>query len=338
MSFTQGVQFDSGSLALLTGPWTLSQHPLRVHLNKVPTPPTRQATWPPVGGEVTDSLYFPQGISTGQLSGGSDSTGFFMDTGSVSFTFSGSPPQTVYSWWLEYKINPASPVVPVWGGLLPVPFVIPPAGGTLVIDDIRLYCHDCGIFSPPPLLNVRWEDPFVDINGTPCPPHAPQVGSTYSAGQGSFVVGDLTLSSATDVDQDTVFFDPVVSNPTINCTMTNSFTGGPNARQLYFLFHATDVNNCWAVFWAPGSTLAGVARFVAGTPTNLITFVPPGANPLTMNLEVGITGATVTLTADGQLKGSVTDSFNQGVTRMGVEHRNLGAGAPMFLRNLLVRG
>lgn len=290
----QGVQFDLAAGTLWQGVFQ-SPNFLVFHLIKDPTPPVRTLpAYPAAGQEVSAPGYAGILIGYHDATFGHDSTGFYFLLGPYTFNFTGSAGETVYGWSVTAKFGTTGITVPLWGGLLPSPFTIPPAGGTLNLTSVRVDQHDCGVSPPPPPPPPPYlRDTFTGPDGTPLPAHPMDAGPGWVTVPGN---SDLKIQSnaavAVGAGNNWDQVDAGATNYVLRLRYTHQSDSLPLVP-----FRMIDANNLWYVF-NNGATWTIVER-VAGVDTGRATGGTGLTGGTTYDLTLVVDGTACALVVNG---------------------------------------
>ena len=137
-------------------------------------------------------------------------------------TFDLAPPSfgndTIYGWYAG-PIDPSSGYdYLIAAGRFDPPIIIPPAGMTLTIDELRIYLHDCGTSPPPPPGPASITDTLNSPNGSDCSQRVPQVGPAWFYQSGPDTTWSISGGYAT-------FTGGAISNPLWSTLDTADMTG-----------------------------------------------------------------------------------------------------------------
>lgn len=138
-----GLAFGIGGALILEETFDGLSGDLYLHLISSATPPAATDNAPYPWTELVHSGYAPVVITSGEVTINGFTTGSFGNIDAQEWTLAayGSASTTIYGWWLDY-IN-GSTTIPLWGGPLTTPYLIPAIGSSFVLGPIQISQGNC---------------------------------------------------------------------------------------------------------------------------------------------------------------------------------------------------
>jgi hypothetical protein len=310
---------------------------LQLRLSTDSVPFADSDTYPPGYPEPADVGYAPVDLAISSITFSGGVTGnATMTISGAAFGFLGAdtPAETIYQWWIA---DPQNGVL-MWHGSVSPPYAIPNAGGTLVLSPLTITLGTCTPGAPaPPGPAVVWLDDFLDGPGTALTAHAPQIGSGYTAGVGTFVIGDCRVVNTSLGTTDSINFNPGVSDSSVSLTLTSTFPTVGHQAYADLFFRVAGPLDWWGVVPVVNAATILLIRSIAGVQTVQQSVVWSTSSALSAAIEVAMSAASITLAVDGAAAATISDTTHMGATSMALFQGGSSPTVSAAWRNLVVR-
>jgi hypothetical protein len=195
MSDTLGVMFDTAKVPFFLGIWYpgLASDPV-LHLFESDDTPTASSD-PFTFQELNNGSYAPLPVPDGYLQLLGPPPEFHYAVLGAQWDLAPPSPgdDTIFGWWLDAQVPIGSRAM--FGGRFSPPVIIPPAGLTLVLDQVNMLLHDCGT-PPPPPAGIVLLDWFEGSNGLGLGSHTPLIGGPWDVPIGAWTCSHAQVTTA----------------------------------------------------------------------------------------------------------------------------------------------